>query len=155
MLFADGKTETKSFEENEGQVTVSTKVQSEPVESVEPTTTELFDLYEKIAQARPGTRDAEIFERVREWTFSDFSQPPCKFAGVSSTEMAAWQKRHRINLSSGHIRPAHIDLARGHAWGTIRREDHVNGRHTKYGPPSREELLEMMGSSSSSNSVIF
>jgi hypothetical protein len=153
MQFADGKTETKTFEERGDETVITTQVQTEPV--AEATDAELFSLYEKIAKSRPGTRDAQIFEAVREWTFSDFSVPPCKFAGISSEEMAAWQKRHRINLSSGHIRPAHIDLARGHAWGTVRREDHVNGRHTKYGPPSREELLEMMGSSSSSTSVIY
>jgi hypothetical protein len=83
---------------------------------------------------------------LREWTFSDFSTPPHEFARITLAELKAWQKRHRINLSAGHIRPAHIDLARGHAWGTVRRGDHVNGRHTVYGPPSREEIIEMMGS---------
>jgi hypothetical protein len=109
------------------------------------TETELFHLYEKIAELRPGTGDAEIFEKIHEWSFSDFSRPAHVFAGISKADLTAWQTRHRINLSSGHIRPAHIDLARGHAWGTTRRNDHANGRHTQYGPPSREELLEMMG----------
>jgi hypothetical protein len=119
-----------------------------PTQKADPadlTETELFDLYEKIAEARPGTRDAEIFEKIHEWSFSDFSRPAHEVAGITKAELTAWQTRHRINLSSGHIRPAHIDLARGHAWGTIRRNDHANGRHTQYGPPSREELLEMMG----------
>jgi hypothetical protein len=105
-----------------------------------PSETELFDLYEKIVETRPGTRDAQIFEKIREWTFSDFSLPPCKFAGVSKTELTAWQKRHRINLSSGHIRPAAIDIDRGHAWGTIRRHNHVNKLHIFIGPPSADEL---------------
>ncbi len=155
MQFVNETTETKTFEQSGDEMIVSVKAQPEVAEETEPTENELFRLYEKIAESRPGTRDAEIFEAIREWTFSDFSLPPCKFAGISRSELVAWQKRHRINLSSGHIRPAHIDLARGHAWGTTRREDHVNGRHTKYGPPSREELLQMMGSSSSSSSVIF
>jgi hypothetical protein len=115
------------------------------VDSADLTETELFHLYAKIAQARPGTRDAEIFEKIHEWSFSDFARPAHDFAGITKAELTAWQTRHRINLSSGHIRPAHIDLARGHAWGTTRRNDHANGRHTQYGPPSREELLEMMG----------
>jgi hypothetical protein len=119
--------------------------QPEKTGQAEASESELFDLYETIAKARPGTGDAEIFEKLHEWSFSDFSKPPHEFVGITPAELTAWQKRYRINLSSGHIRPAHIDLARGHAWGTTRRNDHANGRHTQYGPPSREELLEMMG----------
>jgi hypothetical protein len=147
MLFADTKTETRTFEEIGEETLVSVTGQQQLVETREPEPTEadLFRLYEKIAETRPGTRDAEIFEAIREWTFSDFSRPAHVFAGISAEELKAWQTRHRINLSSGHIRPAYIDLARGHAWGQIRRDDHANGRHTQYGPPSREELLEMMG----------
>ncbi len=139
MLFAEAKSETKTFEDG-GEIS-----QPAPEVQVEATDKELFDLYEKIAESRPGTRDAEIFEAIREWTFSDFSVPAHVAAKITAAELAAWQKRHRINLSAGHIRPEHIDLARGHAWGTTRRNDHVNGRHTLYGPPSRSELLEMMG----------
>ncbi|HEX4139131.1 MAG TPA: hypothetical protein VHY09_02210 [Candidatus Methylacidiphilales bacterium] len=116
---------------------------SSEVSQESATENELFDLYEKIAEARPGTRDAEIFEAIHEWSFSDFSRPPHEFAGIAKAELEAWQKRHRINLSSGHIRPAPIDLARGHAWGRIRREDHVNGRRTHLGPPSVEDLMGM------------
>jgi len=134
-------TETKTFQSTDDAANIALDVPSENLESG----AELFDLYEKIAESRPGTRDAEIFEKLHEWSFSDFSLPPYEFVGITRDELIAWQMRHRINLSSGHIRPAHIDLARGHAWGTIRRNDHVNGRHTQYGPPSREELLEMMG----------
>jgi len=134
-------TETKTFQSTDDAAHIPDAAPSGNLESE----TDLFNLYEKIAEARPGTRDAEIFEKLHEWSFSDFSLPPHEFVGISKDELKAWQMRHRINLSSGHIRPAHIDLARGHAWGTIRRNDHVNGRHTQYGPPSREELLEMMG----------
>jgi hypothetical protein len=106
--------------------------------------TALFDLYEKIAETRPGTRDAEIFARIREWTFSDFSLEPHEFAGISVEELEAWQERHRINLSAGHIRPDAIDLDRGHAWGHIRRANHVNGIHAYMGPPSADELMDAL-----------
>jgi hypothetical protein len=147
MLFAEAKFETKSFEETgtEGDADLISPAVAE-ISDEEPTESDLYRLYEQIAETRPGTRDAQIFESIREWTFSDFSVPPHKFAGISALELAAWQKRHSINLSAGHIRPARIDIARGYAWGTIRRGDHVNGRHTVYGPPSREEMVEMMGS---------
>ena len=144
MLFAGEKSKTETFEEIEAgtmpEVTVT------PV-AVEATESELFDLYDKIAHTKKtGARDAQIFEAIREWTFSDFTIPAHEFAGISIAMLRSWQKRHCINLSGGHIRPDHIDLARGHAWGTTRRGDHVNGRHTIYGPPSREEMIEMMGS---------
>ena len=146
-MFADGKTETRTFEEIGNGTLVSVSVQAEPIapiEQAEPTETDLFHLYEKIAETRPGTRDAEIFEKIHEWSFSDFSIPPLEFACISAVEMKAWQKRHRINLSSGHIRPAHIDLERGHAWGHIRRDLHVNKIHAHIGPPSAEELSKML-----------
>jgi len=110
--------------------------------TVLPSEPELFDIYEKIAEARPGTRDAEIFEKIHEWTFSDFSRAPHEFAGVAKTELDAWQKRHRINLSSGHIRPDPIDLERGYAWGHIRLSTHVNHFRAGDGPPSAEELRQ-------------
>lgn len=109
----------------------------------DPSATDLFDLYEKIAEARPGSRDAEIFERIREWTFSDFSQPPHEFAGITQQELRAWQKRHRINLSSGRIRPDPVDIQRGHAWGHIRLAARANSLHGEFGPPSAEELILM------------
>ncbi len=144
MLFAGENSKTETFEETEAgtipEVTVTSVTQ-------EPTGSELFDLYDKIAHTKKtGARDAQIFEAIREWTFSDFTIPAHEFAGISIALLRAWQKRHRINLSAGHIRPVDIDIARGHAWGTTRRGDHVNGRHTIYGPPSREEMIEMMGS---------
>jgi hypothetical protein len=105
---------------------------------------EMFEIYERIAETRPGTRDAEIFEKIREWTFSDFSQAPHEAAGVSEDELEAWAERHRINLSAGHIRPDHIDMERGHAWGHIRRFNHINGIHAHIGPPSAGELLDML-----------
>jgi hypothetical protein len=111
--------------------------------SGEPSPSELFDLYEKIAESRPGSLDAEIFERIREWTFSDFSQSPHEFAGISRRELEAWQKRHRINLSSGRIRPDPVDIQRGHAWGHIRLAARANSLHGEFGPPSAEELMLM------------
>ena len=141
MLFAGAKTtETQTFQDNAAEV---------PPTAItpEPTQADLFNLYDRIAHTeKTGARDAQIFEAIREWTFSDFSLPPHEFVGITRDELTAWQMRHRINLSSGHIRPAHIDLLRGNEWGTVRRGDHVNGRHTLYGPPSREEVIEMMGS---------
>jgi hypothetical protein len=109
----------------------------------EPSPTDLFDLYEKIAEERPGSGDAEIFEKIREWTFSDFSQPPHEFAGITQQELRAWQKRHRINLSSGRIRPDPVDIQRGHAWGHIRLAARANSLHGEFGPPSAEELILM------------
>jgi len=105
---------------------------------------ELFELYEKIAEARPGTRDAEIFEKLHEWSFSDFSLPPHEFAGITKEELTAWQMRHRINLSAGHIRPARIDLDRGYVWGQIRMTASVNRLHSVVGPPSAEEVRQMV-----------
>jgi hypothetical protein len=106
----------------------------------DPSATELFDLYEKLVQTQPGTRDAEIFEKIREWTFSDFTRPAYVFAGVTKAELDAWQKRHRINLSAGHIRPEHIDLQRGYAWGQIRIAASANRLHGTMGPPSVDEI---------------
>jgi hypothetical protein len=105
---------------------------------------ELFDLYERIVETRPGTRDAEIFEKIREWTFSDFAIPAHVAAGISERELKAWAVRNRINLSAGHIRPASIDIDRGHAWGHIRRFNHINGIHAHIGPPSAGELLDLL-----------
>jgi len=106
----------------------------------EPSANELFDLYERLVQAQPGSRDAEIFEKIREWTFSDFSRPAYEFAGVTKPELDAWQKRNRINLSAGHIRPEHIDLQRGYAWGQIRIAASANRLHGTMGPPSVDEI---------------
>jgi hypothetical protein len=106
----------------------------------EPTANELFDLYEKLVQTQPGTRDAEIFEKIREWTFSDFTRPAYEFAGISKADLDAWQKRHRINLSAGHIRPEHIDLQRGYAWGHVRIAAAANRLHGTMGPPSADEI---------------
>jgi hypothetical protein len=109
--------------------------------SVNPPETQLFDLYEKIAKAHPGSRDAEIFERIHEWTFSDFTVPAHEFAQITKAELVSWQKRNRINLSAGHIRPEHIDIERGHAWGQIRMTNAVNRmHHVMMGPPSAEEI---------------
>jgi hypothetical protein len=141
MLFATQKNETQTFEQTDAELLTPVAIPAEDLSS----DAELLDLYAKIAETRPGTRDAEIFGRIRDWTFSDFTLSAHEFAGITASELHAWQRRHRINLSSGHIRPEHIDLLRGHHWGQVRRDDHVNGRHTQYGPPSREELLELMG----------
>lgn len=141
MLFASAKkSETQTFEDR-------AELDNGATTNREFSQADLFNLYDQIAHTeKTGTRDAQIFEAIREWTFSDFTIPPCKFAGITAAELKAWQKRYRINLSAGHIRPANIDLLRGNEWGTVRRGDHVNGRHTLYGPPSREEVIEMMGS---------
>jgi hypothetical protein len=100
----------------------------------------LFDLYQKVVETRPGTRDAEIFEKIREWTFSNFSLPAHVFAGITEVELDSWQKRNRINLSAGQIRPDPIDLARGYAWGHIRLASAANRLHSKDGPPSAQEI---------------
>jgi hypothetical protein len=109
-------------------------------QAADPSANELFDLYERLVQTQPGTRDAEIFEKIREWTFSDFTRPAYEFAGVTREELASWQKRNRINLSAGHIRPEHIDLQRGYAWGQIRIAAAANRFHGTMGPPSADEI---------------
>jgi hypothetical protein len=101
---------------------------------------QLFDLYEKIVREHPGSRDAEIFERIHEWTFSDFAKPAHIFAQITKAELDSWQNRNRINLSAGHIRPEHIDIERGHAWGQIRMTSHANRIHSMIGPPSADEV---------------
>ena len=108
--------------------------------TVVETEAQLLDLYEKIVREHPGSRDAEIFERIHEWTFSDFTKPAHEFAKVTKAELDAWQKRNRINLSAGHIRPEHIDLERGYAWGQIRMTSHANRIHSMIGPPSADEV---------------
>jgi hypothetical protein len=100
----------------------------------------LFDLYQKVVETRPGTRDAEIFEKIREWTFSNFSQSAHEFAGITKAELDSWQMRNRINLSAGQIRPDPIDLERGFAWGQIRLASAANRLHAKDGPPSAQEI---------------
>jgi len=112
----------------------------EQLSPADPSNTELFDLYEEVVQRRSGTRDAEIFEKIRQWTFSDFTLPAHEFAGITLTELLAWQKRNRINLSAGHIRPEHIDLERGHHWGQIRMASAANRLHSTIGPPSADEV---------------
>ncbi len=127
------KSRTKSQTEQNGKHSATTATSS----------TQLFDLYEKMVETRPGTRDAEIFEKIREWTFSDFSRPAHEFAGISKTELDAWQTRNRINLSAGQIRPDPIDLQRGYAWGQIRLASAANRLHAKDGPPSAQEIRAM------------
>ena len=136
------KTEAASLVPDREPVEVSESVLiPDAPPSADPSAGELFDLYEKVAKARPGTRDAEIFERIREWTFSDFSRSAHEFAGVTQAELDAWQKRHRINLSAGHIRPEAIDLQRGYAWGHIRHTAAANRLHgAMVGPPSADEV---------------
>jgi hypothetical protein len=142
MLNASEKVMT--YHQNGDEVHVSVTNAAEPGNRSQAAEDRLFELYERIAEARPGTRDAEIFAKIREWTFSDFSIEPHEVAGITEEELFAWQARHRINLSSGHIRPAAIDLDRGHAWGHIRRFNHINGIHAHIGPPSAGELLDML-----------
>jgi hypothetical protein len=100
----------------------------------------LLDLYQGVIEGRHGARDAEIFEKIRGWTFSDFSRPAHEFAGITQAELEAWQKRNRINLSAGRIRPDPIDLERGHAWGRIRRASAANRLHGNDGPPAAHEV---------------
>jgi hypothetical protein len=116
------------------------QVEPEPEPSADLPETQLFDLYEKIVKEHPGSRDAEIFERIHEWTFSDFTKPAHEFAQITKSELDSWQKRNRINLSAGHIRPEHIDIERGHAWGQIRMTSHANRIHSMIGPPSADEV---------------
>lgn len=106
----------------------------------EPPPTTLFDLYEDVVKAHRGPRDAEIFEKIRQWIFSDFALAAHEFAGITKTELDAWQSRNQINLSAGHIRPDPIDLQRGYAWGHIRMTASANRLHSTHGPPSVEEI---------------
>jgi hypothetical protein len=110
------------------------------VSSVPTSSKELFDLYEHVVETRPGSRDAEIFEKIRQWTFSDFSIPAYQFAGISKSELDSWQARNRINLSAGFIRPDPIDLQRGYAWGQMRMAAAVNRLHSDRPPPSANEV---------------
>jgi hypothetical protein len=149
MLIDDDRPEARLTQSSEDPARISEADASEKMAAAIssapiPSESDLFDLYEKIAETRPGTRDAEIFEKIHEWSFSDFSIPPHEFAGITKIELSAWQTRHRINLSAGHIRPARIDLDRGYAWGHMRRVAHVNGIHSHVGPPSAAELREII-----------
>jgi hypothetical protein len=102
--------------------------------------TALFNLYEQVVEKHLGRRDAEIFEKIHQWGYSDFTRPAHEFAGITKSELHAWQKRNGINLSAGRIRPKPIDLARGYAWGHARLGFYVNGLHTSHGPPSADEI---------------
>ena len=137
-----------SVEQNLGEKALTPQVQMEHYEAsgtnatkVDKTESELFDVYQRVSETQPGTSDAEIFEKIHEWTFSDYSIPAYEFAGISREELLAWQQRNRINLSMGHIRPAAIDLERAYAWGHIRMAATANRYHSSLGPPSAEEIL--------------
>jgi len=120
---------------------------SDPAPSGEihdPTANQLFDLYEHVLESRAGSRDAEIFEKIRQWTFSDSNKAPHEFAGISKPELDSWQKRNRINLSAGQIRPDPIDLQRGYAWGHMRLAAAANRLHTDGPPPSASEIRMAM-----------
>jgi hypothetical protein len=140
------KEEVATFEQAGDEVHVSlTNVRDvPPADRTQATEDQLFEIYERIAETRPGTRDAEIFARIREWTFSDFTVDAHEAAGITEDELEAWAERNSINLSAGHIRPDHIDMERGHAWGHIRRFNHINGIHAYIGPPSAGELLDLL-----------
>ncbi len=127
-------------DENTWQVSNLERVETPSASPVDPSAQEMLGIYERVAKARPGTRDAEIFEKIRQWTFSDFSLPAHQFAGITREELHAWQKRNRINLSAGHIRPDPIDLQRGYAWGQIRMAAASNRLHSVVGPPSANEI---------------
>jgi len=101
---------------------------------------DLLHLYEHVVETRPGSRDAEIFEKIRQWTFSDFSSQAHEFAGITKSELSSWQTRNRINLSAGQIRPDPIDLQRGYAWGQMRMAAAVNRLHSDRPPPSALEI---------------
>jgi hypothetical protein len=95
----------------------------------------LFDIYQQMVENRSGTRDAQIFQKIREWCFSDFSLLPYQFAGVTKAEFDSWLSRYRINLSAGRILPDPRELQRGYAWGHIRIAAHVNHLRSENGPP--------------------
>lgn len=116
--------------------------QIEEHDASSPSADELFYLYEDVVEHQPSTRDAEIFEKVRQWTFSDFTTPAHTFAGISQSELDSWQTRNRINLSAGHIRPDPIDLQRGYAWGQMRMAAAVNRLHSDRPPPSASEVKD-------------
>ncbi len=95
----------------------------------------LFDIYREMVESRSGARDAHVFQKIREWCFSDFSLQPYEFAGVTKTEFDAWQARHRINLSAGRILPDPRELQRGYAWGHIRIAASANHLRSETPPP--------------------
>ncbi len=95
----------------------------------------LFDIYQQMVESRAGQRDAQIFQKVREWCFSDFSLQPHEFAGVTKAEFDSWQSRHRINLSAGRILPDPRELQRGYAWGHIRIAAAANHLRSETPPP--------------------
>lgn len=140
------KEEVVTFEQAGDEVHVSVTRVNEPAAETRTQASEeqLFEIYERIAETRPGTRDAEIFAKIREWVYSDFGMEPHEAAGISEDELDAWAERNRINLSAGHIRPDSVDMERGHAWGHIRRFNHINNIHAYIGPPSAGELLDML-----------
>jgi len=134
------KTDSQPVEDAR-QLARQDRLPMEPPSSADLPEAQLFDLYEKIVREHPGSRDAEIFERIHEWTFSNFTKPAHEFAQITKAELDSWQERNRINLSAGHIRPEHIDIERGHAWGQIRMTSHVNRIHSMIGPPSADEVM--------------
>ena len=95
----------------------------------------LFDIYQQMVETHSGARDAQIFQKVREWCFSNFSLLPHEFAGVAKAEFDAWQSRHRINLSAGRILPDPRELQRGYAWGHIRIAASANHLRSETPPP--------------------
>jgi len=95
----------------------------------------LFDIYQHMVESQSGARDAQIFQKIREWCFSDFSFSPHEFAGVTKVEFDAWQSRHRINLSGGRILPDPRDLQRGYAWSHLRIAASVNHLRSESPPP--------------------
>ena len=70
------KEEVVTFEQAGDEVHVSITRVNEPSSEVRTQASEeqLFEIYERIAETRPGTRDAEIFAKIREWVYSDFGQ---------------------------------------------------------------------------------
>jgi hypothetical protein len=95
----------------------------------------LFDIYQQLVESHSGPRDAQIFQKIREWCFSDFSLLPHEFAGVTKAEFNSWQTRHRINLSAGRILPDPRELQRGYAWGHIRIAASANHLRSETPPP--------------------
>ncbi len=72
--------------------------------SLDASESALFNIYQEIVETQFGSHDAYIFQKIREWCFSNGAIPPHDFAGITIFELHDWQLRHGINLEARDMR---------------------------------------------------